>query len=193
MNLGKLLRAVPGSQEALWRCWQLPSLILNFSQKGSFFPLSGPVSPISSRGIILDSSLRNYPRQTPCSCLDGGTFSSFLSPLKRGSPSPNPSGASTLPGPQCQLQEWGPGQVCVQAGRRQKGRPVPCPILSFIQECAVWTPRQAKRLTITWSHSSTLLSSQACKGDPTTMPLLVMHPAPWLPCCYPPAARSPPC
>lgn len=77
MNLGKLLRAVPGSQEAQWRCWKLPSLILNYSQKGSFFPISGPVSPISSRGIILDGSLRNCRRCTR-SCLDGGIFSSFL-------------------------------------------------------------------------------------------------------------------
>lgn len=137
MNLGKLLRAVPGSQEALWRCWQLSSLIPNFSQKGSFFPVSGPVSPISSRGIILDGSLRNCPRHTPCSCLAGGTFSSFLSSLKRGSPSPNPSGASTLPGPQCQLQEWEPGQVCVQAGRRQKGSlsHVPCCPSSRSAQC----------------------------------------------------------
>lgn len=78
------------------------------------------------------------------------------------------------------------GRVCVQAGRRQRGQPVPCPMLSFIQECAVWTPRQAKRLATTWSRSSTLLCSQACKGDLTTTPLLVTHPTPWLPCCYPP-------
>ena len=55
----------------------------------------------------------------------------------------------------------------------------------------MWTPRQAKRLATTWSRLSTLLCFQACKGDPTTTPLLVTHPTPWLPCCYPASQPDP--
>ena len=86
-------------------------------------------------------------------------------------PHPAPVGASTLPGLQHRLQEW--GRVCVQVGRKQRGWPFPCPVLSFVQECAAWTRRRAERLATTWSHSSTLPCSQACRGGPTTTPLLV--------------------
>lgn len=66
-----------------------------------------------------------------------------------------------------------------------RGPACPMSMLSFIQECAVWTPRQAKRLATTWSRSSTLLCSQACKGRPHNHAIAGNAPTPWLPCCYP--------
>lgn len=97
-------------------------------------------------------------------------------------PPPRPPGNKHPPWPAALPPGVGPG-LCPGGEKTGDRSPVPCPVLSFVQECAAWTRRRAERLATTWSHSSTLLCSQACRGAPTTTPLLVMQThlaqAPW--------------
>lgn len=140
------------------------------TQEGGFFPDSGQMSLALCEGAPLEGCSLGHSLEEGrprCPICD----TPFIPPGV--APHPRP-GAGTLSGPQrpglC-LASWPGGQTATETS-------VPNAVSSVIQECAAWTPRRAERRGTTWSHSSTPLCSQGCRGAPTTTPLQVTRARP---------------